>query len=90
MCIRDSGIALGLGDNSGYTQQDLTRENMNRLTLIDYWGRYKNIANVKGCSAVNYNWDTIDLSLIHISNSRDYKNMRECHVEPDWLLIYSV
>lgn len=25
-----------------------------------------------------------------LTNSRDYKNMRECHVEPDWLLIYSV
>lgn len=25
-----------------------------------------------------------------LTNSRDYKNMRECHVEPDWLRIYSV
>lgn len=23
-------------------------------------------------------------------NSRNYKNMRECHIEPDWLLIYQV
>ena len=23
-------------------------------------------------------------------NSRNYKNMRECHIEPDWLLIYKV
>ena len=23
-------------------------------------------------------------------NSRDYKGMRECHIEPDWLLIYRV
>ncbi len=23
-------------------------------------------------------------------NSRHYKNMRECHIEPDWLLIYQV
>ena len=23
-------------------------------------------------------------------NSRNYKNMRECHVEADWLLIYKV
>ncbi|WP_419016373.1 peptidoglycan DD-metalloendopeptidase family protein, partial [Hominenteromicrobium sp.] len=60
-CV-EHGVALGLGDNNGYTQQDLTKEQMNRLTLIDYWGRYKNIANVKGCSAVNYNWDTIDVS----------------------------
>ena len=21
-------------------------------------------------------------------NSRNYKNMRECHIEPDWLLVY--
>ena len=60
-CV-EHGIALGLGDNNGYTQQDLTKEQQDRLTLIDYWGRYKNVANVKGCSAVNYNWDTIDVS----------------------------
>ena len=36
------------GDNEGYTERELTREQQNRLTLIDYWGRYKNIANVKG------------------------------------------
>ncbi len=23
-------------------------------------------------------------------SSRRYKNMRECHIEPDWLLIYQV
>lgn len=23
-------------------------------------------------------------------NSRDYKGMRECHIEPDWLLVYKV
>lgn len=23
-------------------------------------------------------------------NSRNYKNMRECHVEADWLLIYKI
>ena len=23
-------------------------------------------------------------------NSRNYKDMRECHIEPDWLLIYKV
>lgn len=25
-----------------------------------------------------------------LTNSRNYKNMRECHIEPDWLLIYQV
>lgn len=25
-----------------------------------------------------------------LTNSRNYKNMRECHIEPDWLLIYKV
>lgn len=25
-----------------------------------------------------------------LTNSRDYKDMRECHIEPDWLLIYQV
>lgn len=25
-----------------------------------------------------------------LMDSRMYKNMRECHVEPDWLLIYKI
>lgn len=25
-----------------------------------------------------------------LANSRNYKNMRECHIEPDWLLVYKV
>lgn len=25
-----------------------------------------------------------------LTNSRDYKDTRECHIEPDWLLIYQV
>ncbi len=25
-----------------------------------------------------------------LENSRDYKNVRECHIKPDWLLIYKV
>ena len=23
-------------------------------------------------------------------NSKDYKGMRECHIQPDWLLVYKV
>lgn len=23
-------------------------------------------------------------------NSRNYQNMRECHIEPDWLLVYQI
>ena len=23
-------------------------------------------------------------------NSRNYKNIRECHIEPDWLLVYRI
>ena len=23
-------------------------------------------------------------------NSHNYKNMRECHIEPDWLLVYKI
>lgn len=23
-------------------------------------------------------------------NSRNYKDMRECHIEPDWLLVYRI
>lgn len=25
-----------------------------------------------------------------LENSRSYKNMRKCHIRPDWLLIYKV
>lgn len=25
-----------------------------------------------------------------LTNSRNYKNMRECHIEPDWLLVYKI
>lgn len=25
-----------------------------------------------------------------LTDSKDYKNMRECHIEPDWLLVYKV
>ena len=65
-CV-EHGIALGLGDNDGYTPKDLTKEQLAKLTLIDYWGRYKNIANIKGCSAVNYNWDTIEVSAEYLA-----------------------
>jgi len=25
-----------------------------------------------------------------LENSRNYRNVRECHIRPDWLLIYKV
>ena len=25
-----------------------------------------------------------------LENSRNYKGMRECHIQPDWLLIYKI
>ncbi len=25
-----------------------------------------------------------------LTNSKHYKNVRECHIEPDWLLIYQI
>ncbi len=25
-----------------------------------------------------------------LTNSRNYKNMRECHIGPDWLLVYKI
>ena len=25
-----------------------------------------------------------------LTSSRNYKGMRECHIEPDWLLVYKV
>ena len=26
----------------------------------------------------------------NLVNSRSYKDMRECHIEPDWLLVYQI
>ena len=61
-CVED-GVAIGLGDNTGYSEKELTREQQARLTLIDYWGRYKNIANIQGSSnAVNHGWQTTTVS----------------------------
>ena len=35
-----------------------------------------------------------DLSEVYrdhqLTNSRNYKGMRECHIEPDWLLVYQI
>ena len=25
-----------------------------------------------------------------LTNSKNFKNMRECHIEPDWLLVYQI
>jgi len=25
-----------------------------------------------------------------LTNSRDYKGVRECHIQPDWLLVYQI
>lgn len=25
-----------------------------------------------------------------LTNSKEYKNVRECHIQPDWLLIYKI
>lgn len=25
-----------------------------------------------------------------LTNSRDYQGMRECHIQPDWLLVYRI
>lgn len=25
-----------------------------------------------------------------LTNSRNYKGMRECHIDPDWLLVYKI
>ena len=25
-----------------------------------------------------------------LTNSKNYKDMRECHIQPDWLLVYKI
>ena len=27
---------------------------------------------------------------VALTNSRNYKDMRECHIQPDWLLVYKI
>lgn len=39
------------------------------------------------CSEVPLPTEYRDHALV---NSRNYKNMRECHIEPDWLLVYKI
>lgn len=61
-CVED-GVAIGLGDNTGYSERELTKNQRVRLSLIDYWGRYKNVANIQGSSnAVNHDWQTTTVS----------------------------
>ena len=61
-CVED-GVAIGLGDNTGYSERELTKNQRVRLSLIDYWGRNKNVANIQGSSnAVNHDWQTTTVS----------------------------
>ena len=34
------------------------------------------------------NFNSVNFKLL--KNSKEYKGMRECHIEPDWLLIYKI
>ena len=31
-----------------------------------------------------------DVFVYPLQNSKEYKDVRECHIEPDWLLIYRI
>jgi mRNA interferase YafQ len=33
---------------------------------------------------------TIEYPYHALTDSRNFKNVRECHIEPDWLLVYQI
>lgn len=56
-CVQH-GVSLGFNNSPGYTETELTKEQLNKLSLIDYWGRYKNIAGIQGTDkAVDADWN---------------------------------
>lgn len=73
------------------------------MLKILYQGQFKKdfkLALKRGCNpkeletVLNYLVKEIPLPEKYrdhaLTSSRNYKNMRECHIEPDWLLIYKV
>ena len=73
------------------------------MLKILYQGQFKKdfkLALKRGCNpkeletVLNYLIQEIPLPEKYrdhaLTSSRNYKNMRECHIEPDWLLIYKV
>ena len=73
------------------------------MLRIEFTGQFKKdfkLAIKRGCSEKEL---TTVISLLaneqplpakyrdhSLENSRNYKGMRECHIKPDWLLIYKV
>ena len=52
----------------------------------EFSGQFKRdykLAVKRGCDPAEYR----DHAL---TNSRNYKGMRECHIQPDWLLVYRI
>ncbi len=73
------------------------------MLKIEYTGKFKKdykLAIKRGCDPQDL---TTVISLLAamkplpekyrdhpLENSRNYKGMRECHIKPDWLLIYKI
>lgn len=73
------------------------------MLKIEFSGQFKKdykLAIKRGCDLIQL--ETVITMLAHeqplpakyrdhaLVVSRNYKNVRECHIEPDWLLIYKV
>ena len=73
------------------------------MLKVEFTGQFKKdykLAIKRGCNS--YELETVITLLVNeqplpekyrdhaLTNSRNYKDMRECHIEPDWVLIYKV
>ena len=73
------------------------------MLKVEYTGQFKRdykLAIKRGCDP-NQLQEVVSLLINELplpekyrdhalTNSRDYKGMRECHIEPDWLLVYKI
>ena len=73
------------------------------MLKLEFTGQFKKdykLAMKRGCrpeklqETISLLYKEIPLPLEYhdhaLVNSRHYKDMRECHIEPDWLLIYKI
>ena len=73
------------------------------MLKIEFTGQFKKdykLAIKRGCNpkkfetVIRYLCDEQPLPANYrdhaLTNSRNYKNVRECHIEPDWLLVYQI
>lgn len=73
------------------------------MLKIEYQGQFKKdfkLAQKRGCDIAEFQKVVSLLASEQplpekyrdhaLTNSREYKDVRECHIQPDWLLIYKI